>query len=771
MPAASGQSFTFAGQGGNGTYQFQLVSGPGSVTAAGLYSAGTSSGTATIQVTDGLGATATATVKSVFVRTNGPVYSVVSDGTSWYLGGRFNAVNAYQTPGIAVLNPIDGTPNLGCDLQDGFDGTVLTTASDGTSVYVGGDFAHFRGTETPGGLVRIDPVTCRVVRTYFLPTDDVKSTSALFVSGNSLLINAYGPRYLGGQAATSAGHMLIRIDTATGNRDPQFQVTLPIQELPRIYATATAVYAGIYKLNATTGAMESDYHIPFNSTVNAFVAAGNALYLGGFFGGGEGSLRKVDLATGDIDPGFDPLRLVDGYVYDLALVGNSLYVAGSFTQYGNDTVNGLVKVDATTGVRDAAFAPAASFLRNIADGGAHAVLHDNGALYVTGNFMLGGGTPATHIARLDAGTGAIDTTFTKAAGLSDTGLTLTKVGNSLFVGGKFVAYRGTAVSNLAKLNMASGIADPAFTNIGTDGLISALALHGADLYLAGEFQHYNGASAQYLAKVGANSAALDTNFTQPMAGTNLPLSNLAASDTGLFISGDFILYRGQVQHGFAKLNYSDGAVDSTFVNGFTDGFAGPIGVHGSKVYTSSSSSHYGTLVYPAIVRLDTVTGVADASFPGVGLAGGSHVAITFSGSAGYMSTMRFNSGGGNPASTILKFDTTSGVVDTSFAAAFDSVFHPIYALRAVGSSLYVAASPEQYPASEYEALFLTKLDASTGAMDTAFSQPSKTTNGPMRVVESTGTDLWVGGDFTRYRGAPANYFVRVDPVTGALAEP
>lgn len=763
MPASSGQSFTFAGQGGTGPYQFQLMSGPGSVTANGVYSAGTGSGTATLQVTDQQGTTATATVKSVFVRTNGPVHSVVSDGTNWYLGGSFSAVNAYQTPGFVALDPADGSPKLGCDLQDGFDDEVLTTVSDGTSLYVGGKFSHYRGVATPGGLVKIDPVNCRVIRTFFEPTDNAILTSALFVSGSSLLVNAYSPRYRGNAIATSVGHVLIRVDTTSGNLDPAFHVTLPIGELPRIYATATAVYAGIYKLDGVTGAWVQGYQIPFNSTVNAYLVAGDSLYIAGFFGGGEGSLRKVDADTGAIDPAFDPLRLTDGYVYDLALVGNSLYVGGAFSKYGTDDRGGLAKVDALTGVLDTTFAPSASFLRAIADGGVHSILYDNGSLYVTGNFVIAGGTPATHIARLDAATGAIDTTFTQAVGLSDTGRTLTKVGTTLYVGGKFVAYRGTPAANLAKLNVTSGVADPAFTNIGTDGRVSALALRDGDLYLGGEFLHYDGAPAQYLAKVSASSAALDTTFTQSSVGPNQPISTLSAGASGLFIGHEFRVYRGVYQPGFSKVSYTDGSLVQPFSSGIdVDSFA-PIVVHEPFAYAATS--------YGVMSRVDTTSGVRDTSFPGVPAAGAQRIAITFAGDTGYASFLRFDAGGGNPVSAIGKFDASTGTVDTNFIASFDSVFHPIHAMRSVGSSLYVAASSEQFAPTDGYGLFLARLDATTGAMDTAFSQPSKSTNAPIRAIESTGADVWVAGEFTRYRGAPANYFVRIDPVTGAISEP
>lgn len=126
ITAASGQTYAFSGKDGALNYRYSVLSGPGSIRSGGVFTAGKASGTATVQVTDRQGATATATVTSIFVRTNGPVYSAVTDGTSWYLGGAFSAVNAYEAPHMTVINADDGSPNLACDLQRGFDDSVYT---------------------------------------------------------------------------------------------------------------------------------------------------------------------------------------------------------------------------------------------------------------------------------------------------------------------------------------------------------------------------------------------------------------------------------------------------------------------------------------------------------------------------------------------------------------------------------------------------------------------------------------------------------------------
>jgi len=77
VTAASGQSFVFAGQGGTPPYTYALASGPGSVAADGTYTAGSSSGASTVTVTDQLGTSVSAQVRSLRIRVNGPVWATV----------------------------------------------------------------------------------------------------------------------------------------------------------------------------------------------------------------------------------------------------------------------------------------------------------------------------------------------------------------------------------------------------------------------------------------------------------------------------------------------------------------------------------------------------------------------------------------------------------------------------------------------------------------------------------------------------------------------
>ena len=109
-------------------------------------------------------------------------------------------------------------------------------------------------------------------------------------------------------------------------------------------------------------------------------------------------------------------------------------------------------------------------------------------------------------------------------------------------------------SDLAKLNVFTGMADAAFTGShGTDGPISSLALQGTSLYLADAFQSYNGIAAQNLAKVNAVTAAADSAFMQAGGGTNQPIVQVLAMPRQP-LGGGFAVYRGAFDSRFAKLN-------------------------------------------------------------------------------------------------------------------------------------------------------------------------------------------------------------------------
>lgn len=778
LPAGSGQSYTFSGQGGTPPYQYAVLSGPGSISPSGIYTAGSTSGRATIQVTDHQGATVTATVASVFVRTNGPVYSAVTDGTSWYLGGAFNAVNAYEAPHMAVINANDGSPDLACDLRSGFDDSVYAAVSDGTAVYVGGIFKHYRAVATPGGLVRIDPATCEVLGTYFLPGQGAVGTYALSLYGSTLYaITQFGPSIV--------TPSLIKFNAVTGAADNGFQPSVPnynnlLAFTPMaLLATAAGVYFGLpgglgSKFDATTGARDPSFSVAsLGYSVTEYVAAGASLYVAGASVNGVYGVAKVDASTGAIDATFTPDGF-DGAVQSITVVGNALYVSGSFTHYGKQQRLGIAKLNATTGALDPLFVPppdlsgtGAAVTEAII--GAYSSLAINGSLYVAGDFVGSSGAPAFGLAKLDSNTGAVDSVFTRSTGLNGTALTICNAGSVLFVGGGFTTYRGTAAPGVAKLRIADGTADSTFSSAGgTDGPVKALLLDGGNLYLGGKFQHYGGAAAPYLAKVNADTGALDTTFTQ-VAGPDGAVNSLSTDGSSLYLAGDFTSYRGTLNSELVKVSLVDGSVAPGFNDGFLVGNASLVQFQGGYLYVFSDSTTYGTVLYPVLPRIDAQTGALDTTFPLL-YSWYAGAAITFNGNGGYASVGQAIPGTGNPLTYVTKFDASTGAIDTNFHIPPDVVQPFVDSLLPMGSSLYVVSTSTGVAGDEF-ADYLAKVDAATGTPDPSFSARSSMTNAPMRVLATTGSDLWVGGDFSQYRASPAYYFVPINPSTSAVIDP
>ena len=113
----------------------------------------------------------------------------------------------------------------------------------------------------------------------------------------------------------------------------------------------------LLKYDRVTGLVDTAFAPQLDAQVNAIVpsADGSALYLGGAFKKARTTnvrnVIKIDTATGALITAFkNPSP--NGTVLDLALVGNRLFVAGSFTTMATVPHGGLAALNATTGAVD-----------------------------------------------------------------------------------------------------------------------------------------------------------------------------------------------------------------------------------------------------------------------------------------------------------------------------------------------------------------------------------------------------------------------------------
>ena len=121
-------------------------------------------------------------------------------------------------------------------------------------------------------------------------------------------------------------------------------------------------------------------------------------------------LAKLDAATGKVDLGFAPAPA--GETRALAYDGTSLYASGPFGGIGGQPagIGQLVKLSPVTGMADPTFSPKPGTTP-------FALWREGAWLYAGGGFTsIGGQTATPRLARVDAASGAVDTTYNPSPG-------------------------------------------------------------------------------------------------------------------------------------------------------------------------------------------------------------------------------------------------------------------------------------------------------------------------------------------------------------------
>jgi hypothetical protein len=267
-------------------------------------------------------------------------------------------------------------------------------------------------------------------------------------------------------------------------------------------------------------------------------------------------LAKLDLKTGALDTTFSPPGAgengFDRQVDALLAAKDVLYVGGSFTAYRGvaDSAHAIAKLDAVTGALDTNFSPVGATQNGFNDS-VLALAKSATALFVGGEFVnyRGGSLNAKRVAKLNAMTGELDTTFSPAQlnGFDGDVYAITVLGDSIVLGGSFSSYRDSdSLGYIAKVNATTGALDNTFsmpgTSAGFDDEVYGLAVSGSSVYAVGSFLGYRGVagSANYMAKLDGVTGALNTTFTPAGATVGYDrIGVISAFQSSLMIGGSF----------------------------------------------------------------------------------------------------------------------------------------------------------------------------------------------------------------------------------------
>jgi hypothetical protein len=190
-----------------------------------------------------------------------------------------------------------------------------------------------------------------------------------------------------------------------------------------------------------------------------------------------------------------PTAQVNGVVWSMATVGNTVYATGSFTKArpagvaaggaGEVARGNIVAFDLTTGKLST------SFVHTLDGQGLRIVASPDGKrVYVGGDFTKVDGKDHNHLAAFDTSTGALIDSF--APNVHNRVRAIAATDSTVYVGGNFFNVNGKSRTRLAAVKASDGSNIDTWKPVANDDEVYALAVYGDRVIVGGRFQQLNG---------------------------------------------------------------------------------------------------------------------------------------------------------------------------------------------------------------------------------------------------------------------------------------
>ena len=485
--------------------------------------------------------------------------------------------------------------------------------------------------------------------------------------------------------------------------------------------------------------------------VTALAVVGDTVFVAGDFdeidGHERNTLAAVDAVSGRVRAWNSRL---DGWnVNALAVAGRRLFVAGDFTRVGSTRRAHLAAVDVATGALDA-WNPGVSGQDFPGDDvTVRDVVVDHETLYVGGQFDVIDGVARPGVAAFDVATGALTAWNPRE---------INRAINSVF---KLAVADGTVYVGLhlgfdtERCRQLTGggylVAIDAGKSAGVRwcaGLspVFALAVAGDRVYGGGGWPGYE---QRFLRVVSAGTGVLGGFHPRPDG----PVSSLVWTGDGLLAGGEFSGFDRQTRTNGAAVDLDTGVLlpFDPEVGGFT---VEAMATHGESVFAAGEFERIGGRQRRSLAKLDATTGRALRWDPRLRSRGRAH-ALAVYGDRLYVGG-GFRSIGGRSRRGLAALDTSTGRA-TQWRMNTDG---RVRALAVDGHTLYVAGDFTRI--GEHRRRHVGAIDLRSGRVTAWRPDP----DGRVRALAFAGQRVYLGGDFHRVGGKRRARLAAVDVSVG-----
>ncbi|AFM11140.1 beta strand repeat-containing protein [Turneriella parva] len=666
------------------------------------------------------------------------VNAIATDGATIYLGGDFREIGPYTGGGVFVGATSSVQQNITPDFVKG---TVHASAPDGNGGYfIGGFFSQV------GGQPRSNIARINADGTLHAWNPGCGLVKAMALSGANL--------YVGGSFTTCAGqtrNSLAAIDITTGIAtawNPNANGAVETLEI-----SGSTIYAGgsftmvagqtrnrLASIDAGTGVAGS-WDPNISGVVETIVVRGPIIYAGGSFSTVGGQVRNriaaIDLISGS-PTSWNPNA--SSTVHAIAVSGSTIFAGGNFTTIGGQTRSRLAAIDATTGLAN-------SWNPN-AIGSVFRILLAGNTVFTGGNFSTIGGQTRKNLAALDSATGLVMAWDPKVG--KGSVYTLGMSGTTIYVGGDFESVGVQVRDRLAAIQYATGVATA--WNPSANNTVEAITLSGANVFVGGNFTNVGGATRNFLAAID-NTTGSATSWNANADGR---AQNFAIYGTNLYVSGTFANIGGQARSRLAALDIATGTATSWAPS--PDGAVSSLAISGSTIYVGGIFTTIDGQARNRLAAIDATSGTVTAWHPDVNA---SVSAIAISGSDIYVGGS-FTTIGGQTRNRIGAIDATTGSVtawNPNVAGGTN-----IFALSLSGSTLYVGGNITNIGGQNRNGAAALSL---VNGLATAWNP---NIGSSVYAISVVGSSIYFGGDFTTIGTTGFSYFAGIDATTGSVLE-